>query len=164
MLNFHIEDNKVLVRKAGGIERILDAMTRFRSHQTVQEYACGALWNLTRNGNILNIGLSSTIADENKLKFLSEGGMTTVLHSMHYHSLNENLQKHAVRILWNLTQHSKSRSVVLGTKCVISEQTRAVVLCREVRKTVKSCLSLNNAVITSFCEKILGEFEKVIVG
>jgi hypothetical protein len=53
VLNFRLEDNKILVRKAGGIDRILEAMTRFRSHQTVQEYACGALWNLTRNGNIL---------------------------------------------------------------------------------------------------------------
>jgi hypothetical protein len=49
-MNF-TENNRTLIAKEGGIERIIEAMITHKDNNGVQKNACGSLWNLAINGN-----------------------------------------------------------------------------------------------------------------
>ena len=103
------EASRTIIAQAGGIAAILTAMNTHTAVATVQEQACGALWNLAIN-------------DDNRVAIARANGIAAIIAAMNAHTAVATVQEKACEALRMLARNpeNKAEIVRLGGASYIS--------------------------------------------
>ncbi len=114
---FETEKNRKKILEAGGVQAIVLAMQHHTIRGPIQEYACGALWNLALAGketfgfnNLMQVVHFThnyrLLPEKGRQRIGKEKGIIYVLAAMQNHRRNPRVQEQACAAIWNLAADS----------------------------------------------------------
>ncbi len=93
------DPNRSKAANQGAIAALLDALELNKRIAEVEEYVCGALWNIA-------------VPAVNQVTMSSMGGIQAILNTLRLHKKNEAVVHQALGCLWNLAVNGTKRDVV----------------------------------------------------
>jgi len=128
---------KERITAAGGLERIVAAMTTFAGDSEVQLQACRALCNMAHN------------ADANRLKINSLGGIDRIIDAMRNYKAHQQLQLFAIKTLVNLADSCADNKIKIagagGIECIIEAMENHTEV-TDVDLQLQACGALRNLI------------------